>query len=65
MAMMEMRLRVRHGDLKASLHGLGTTFEGGDKVFVHFVRNDELVVFEDDAGLFPSDALITKLRLCI
>lgn len=58
------RLRLSVFDLAKSLGGFGTTM-GKDKVFVHFVRDDELVVFSDDVGLYPSDDLITKIRLCI
>lgn len=36
---------------------------GSDKVFVFFVKDDQAVILEDEAGLFPSDSLITKLRL--
>lgn len=36
----------------------------GDKVFVWVITKDtQTVTMEDDGALFPSDALITKLRL--
>jgi len=36
----------------------------GDKAFIWIVTNDgQSVVLEDEAALFPSDALITKVRM--
>ncbi len=36
-----------------------------DTVFVFMVHNKQAVVIEDEAIMFPSDALITKLRLML
>jgi hypothetical protein len=36
-----------------------------DKVVVFIVHKDQPVMIEDDHGLFPSDALVTKLRLML
>jgi hypothetical protein len=36
-----------------------------DKVVVFIVCKDQPVMIEDDHGLFPSDALVTKLRLML
>ncbi len=36
----------------------------GDKVFVWVITKDaQAVTIEDDAALYPSDALVTKLRM--
>lgn len=35
----------------------------GDKVFVFIVHKGEAMLIEDDKDLYPSDQLITKLRL--
>ena len=35
----------------------------GDKVFVFVVQDNQAVTLEDDATMFPSDQLITQLRL--
>lgn len=41
-----------------------TIHQAGDKVFIFVITKDiETVTLEDEAGLFPSDATITKLRL--
>jgi len=36
---------------------------GKEKVFVFVVQNGVPIIFEDDIGLFPSDTLVTQLRL--
>jgi len=55
-----MRLRAREGEhLFQDMH---TSF-ANDKVFVFIVTKDQPLTLEDDAGMFPSDALITQLRL--
>lgn len=64
--MLAARLRLDVGEMYRKLEGLYTThIEGSDKVFVTFVGKGELVVFEDSAGMYPSDALVTSLRLCL
>lgn len=35
----------------------------GGKVYVFAILNGKPLIFEDDAAVFPSDALITKIRL--
>ena len=41
-----------------------TIHQAGDKVFVWVLTIDlEPVTLEDEAGLFPSDTMVTKLRL--
>ena len=56
-----MRLRVPEGhnfpyqDLFTSL--------AGDRVFVFVVQDNQAVTLEDSSALFPSDTLITQLRL--
>jgi len=56
-----MRLRVREGH-KLPFQHLSTAL-AGDKVFVFVVVKDQAVTLEDDHLLFPSDTLITQLRL--
>lgn len=64
MAQLEMRLRMTFHELRTKLLGLGTTYEEG-KVYVHFVRAGALQVFTDEPAMFPSDALVNNLRLCL
>lgn len=59
--MIAMRMRRREGE-KMPFDDLHTSL-GKEKVFVFVLQNDKPVVFEDDIGLFPSDTLITQLRL--
>lgn len=40
-----------------------STAKCGDKVFIFVVQNDQPVVLEDETSMFPSDQLITQLRL--
>ena len=56
-----MRLHVTDGDSLPfdSIHTSLTK----EHVFVFVVANDEPVVLKDERGLFPSDTLITQLRL--
>lgn len=56
-----MRLRLREGD-RMPFQDLFTSL-AGDKVFVFVVQDNQAVTLEDDANLFPSDQLITQLRL--
>jgi hypothetical protein len=41
-----------------------TTFEEG-VIYVHFVRAGQLQSFTDEPAMFPSDALVNNLRLCL
>ena len=56
-----MRLRVHEG-MKMPFHHINTAWTG-EKVFVFVVQKGEAVVLTDDSALFPSDTLITQLRL--
>jgi len=56
-----MRLRVREG-YKLPFQHISTAWSG-DKVFIFVVSKGQPVTFEDDAALFPSDTIITALRL--
>ena len=59
--MLAMRLRIKEGEHWGfdSLH----TSLGKEKVFVFVVQDDKTATLEDDASMFPSDTLITQLRL--
>jgi Cys-tRNA synthase (O-phospho-L-seryl-tRNA:Cys-tRNA synthase) len=35
----------------------------GDKVYLFVLNKDGAIIIEDDANMYPSDVLITKLRL--
>lgn len=59
--MIGMRLRIPNGSLFPFAH-LETHY-AGEKVFVFVVVDDKPVVLEDESSLFPSDTLITQLRL--
>lgn len=59
--MLAMRLRIKEGVLWGFDH-IDTAL-GKEKVFVFVVQGDKPAVLEDDAALFPSDTLITQLRL--
>lgn len=60
------RLRLHSHEVTGKLPQLGTTYgQKEQKVFVHFLRGGKLVVFEDDAGMYPSDQLTTQVRLCL
>lgn len=56
-----MRLRIPDGGMIPFQH-LSTAL-AGDKVFVFVVQDNQAVTLEDTAALFPSDQLITQLRL--
>lgn len=56
-----MRLRLREGECMP-FQDLFTSL-AGDKVFVFVVQDNQAVTFEDTAAMFPSDTLITQLRL--
>jgi len=59
--MLAMRLRVKEAE-KLPFDDLHTSL-GKEKVFVFVMQSDTAVTLEDDRNLFPSDALITQLRL--
>lgn len=61
MEMLAMRLRIPINGAWGFDHI--STALGKDKVFVFIVQNDRAVALEDDASLFPSDTLVTQLRL--
>ena len=61
MKMIAMRMRVPEGNTMP-YQDLFTSL-AGDKVFVFVVQDNQAVTLEDDAALFPSDTLITQLRL--
>ena len=59
--MLAMRLRWPDGQ-SLPLDYLGAR-KSGEKVFLFVVVNNEPVQLEDEWGLFPSDQLVTTLRL--
>lgn len=59
--LLAMRLRVPEGQ-RMPFHDLFTSL-AGDKVFVFVVQDGQAVTLEDEAPLYPSDQLITQLRL--
>ena len=59
--MLAMRLRITEG-ARMPFDDLHTSL-GKEKVFVFIVQNDQAVTLEDDRNLFPSDTLVTQLRL--
>jgi hypothetical protein len=60
-SMIAMRLRLEDG-MKWPFDFLETHWHD-DTVYVFLVANGKPVMLQDDAGLFPSDTLITQLRL--
>lgn len=56
-----MRMRIPEGNRLPFQHV--STAWTGEKVFVFVVENDKPAVLEDESALFPSDTLITQLRL--
>lgn len=56
-----MRLRRREGETHPYQHF--STALAGDKVFIFVVQDNQAVVLDDNAAMFPSDTLITQLRL--
>lgn len=60
-SMIGMRLRIQEGARIPC--DFITAHEAGDKVFVFVVHNGQPLVIEDDKDLFPSDKLVTQLRL--
>jgi hypothetical protein len=61
MKLIAMRLRIPEGN-KLPYQDLFTSL-AGDKVFVFVVQDGQAVTLEDTATMFPSDQLITQLRL--
>jgi hypothetical protein len=60
-AMLRMRVSGSvNGNLPVSFLEMYRT---GDTVFVFIVANGAAIILEDNAGLFPSDTLISQLRL--
>lgn len=60
--MLSLRLRIQEGTFPKSFTDLHTAL-AGDKVYVFIVKGADAVTLEDNAGLFPSDALVTQIRL--
>lgn len=56
-----MRLRLSEGQTWPFQHI--TTALTEEQVLIFLVKNDKGVILEDERGLFPSDALITQLRV--
>jgi len=59
--MLGMRLRLKEGE-RFPFDSIHTSL-GKEKVFVFIVQNDKAATLEDDVGMFPSDTLVTQLRL--
>lgn len=59
--MIAMRLRIPQGQ-KWPFDYVNTAV-GNEKIFVFIVQDDQPVILEDSKALFPSDVLITQLRL--
>ena len=57
-----MRLRIAESTIPKGFTDLHTTLEG-DRVFVFIVLKGKALTLEDDAGMFPSDTLVTQIRL--
>lgn len=59
-----LRLRMRWASNAGPLQSLSTHYlKSTDKVVLFLIHKDEPIVLHDDGPLFPSDALITQLRL--
>lgn len=61
MKVLAMRLRLRDGERFP--YQFLTTAYANDKVFVFVVQDGQAVTLTDEAPMFPSDQLITQLRL--
>lgn len=61
MSMLRSRLRIAP-DLQLPFDQL-YTLATEEKIFVVFLHDNQLAILEDHAGLYPSDTLITQLRL--
>ncbi len=68
-ALLLLRLRLRSGYFPNG--GMAIPFEElvahqeMEIVHIFFIHKGKPVLMEDDAGLFPSDALVTKMRLLV
>ena len=60
--LLSMRLRIAESAIPKGFTDLHTTLEG-DRVFVFIVLKGKALTLEDDAGMFPSDTLVTQIRL--
>jgi len=60
--MIGMRLRIPENYV-SGFDALHAHQVSPDKVIVFVIANGQPVTIEDDGGLFPSDALITQLRI--
>lgn len=63
MRMVAMRLRTREGERMP--FDFMNAYKNKESVVVFFVHDGHPNFVEDDWGMFPSDALITKLRLIV
>ena len=61
--MLAMRMRWDTG-VSTGLEFI-SAHKGNELVFIFLVREGQPMILEDDANMFPSDALITKLRLMV
>ena len=61
MSMLRSRLRIAP-DLQLPFDQL-YTLATEEKIFVVFMHDNQLAILEDHAGLYPSDTLVTQLRL--
>lgn len=60
------RLKVRMGWARSANPPIKTQFiEDGDKVFLFGVKNGESFTIVEDDALFPSDTLVTQLRMVV
>lgn len=59
--MIGMRLRLEDGERLP--FDFISAYEDGATVYVFTVTNNKPAIFEDDGSMFPSDTLITQLRL--
>jgi hypothetical protein len=58
-------MRMRFADEQKLPMAFMEAHQSGDKVFVFIVHQGNPAIIEDDWNLFPSDAMITKLRLML
>lgn len=60
--LLSLRLRITEGTFPKSFTDLHTSRDG-DTVFVFVTLKGKAVTLEDNAGLFPSDTLVSQIRL--
>ena len=60
--LLSLRLRITEGTFPKSFTDLHTSRDG-DTVFVFVTLKGKSVTLEDTAGLFPSDTLVSQIRL--